>query len=85
MVAADRGVGIAEDLAQFGIAEQAANLVLDAFVEVGEFLADLGQLATGHVKDVTAAIDTAADRLGDGPEVFYRCEQLEKPLQSAIP
>ena len=41
VVAADGGVGIAEDLAQLGVAEQALDLVLHAFVEVGELLADL--------------------------------------------
>ena len=44
VVAADGGVGIAEDFAELGVAEQAADLVLDAFVHVGELLADLGQL-----------------------------------------
>ena len=44
VVAADGGVGIAEDLAELGVAEEAADLALDSLVDVGQFLADLGQL-----------------------------------------
>ena len=80
MCAADRRVGVAEDLAQLGVAEEALDDVLHALVHVGQLLADLGQLAAGHVEDVAAAIDAAADRLGDGAEVLDRGEQLDEPL-----
>ena len=43
VVAADGGVGIAEDLAELGIVEEPADLVLDALVHVADLLADLGQ------------------------------------------
>ena len=76
VIAADGGVGIAEDLAQLGIAEQPADLVLHALVDVGELLADLGQFAAGHVEDVAAAVDAAADRLGDRAQVLDRGEQV---------
>ena len=76
MIAADGGVGIAEDLAELRVAEQAADLVLDAVVHVGDLLADLGQLGAGHVEDVAAAVDAAGDRLGDRPEVLDRSEQV---------
>ena len=59
MIAADGGVGIAEDFAELGIAEQTADLVLDAVVHVGDLLADLGQFRAGHVEDVAAAVDAA--------------------------
>ena len=83
MIAADGGVGIAEDLAQFGVAEQAADLVLDALVDVGELLADLGQFPAGHVEDVAAAVDAAGDGLGDRPEVLDRGEQVDQAADSA--
>ena len=55
MVAAHGGVGIAKDLAQFGVAEEALDLVLDVLVEVGELLADGGERPTGHVENVAAS------------------------------
>ena len=79
VVAADGGVGIAEDLAKLRVAEHAADDLLDALVEVGELVANLGQLAAGHVEDVAPAVDAAGDRAGDVAHVLDGREQLDEP------
>ena len=78
MIAADGGVGIAEDLAQLRIAEQPANLVLHALVDIGRVSGGLGQLRAGHVEHVAAAVDAAADRLGHRPQVFDGASRSER-------
>ena len=45
VIAADRGVRIAQNLTQLGIAEKAFDLVLDALIDFHQLLANLGQLA----------------------------------------
>ncbi len=84
MIAADRGVGIAQDLAELGIAEQPFDLVLHALIHVGELLADLGQLRAGHVQDVAPAVDAAGDALGDEAQVFDRGQECDQPLEAVI-
>src|SRR5262249_9487268 len=80
VVAADGGVGVAEDLAEAGVAEQAADDVLDAVVDGLEPLADEGQLAAGAVEDVAAAVDAGGDGFRDGAEVLGWGEQLDQAL-----
>ncbi len=70
MIAVNGGVRIAEDAAQFGVAEQPPNLGLHLLVEVEELLANGREVAAGHVEHVAAAVDAAADGLADRAEIL---------------
>ncbi len=78
VVADDGGVGVAEDLPQLRVFQEALDDVLHALLDVGQLLPNLRQFAAGHVEDVAAAVDAAGDAAGDVAEVLDGGEQLDE-------
>ena len=72
MIAADGCIGIAQNLAQFRIAQQVLDAILHLVVDRRNLLPHLCQIWTRHVEHMAARVDTASDGFGDQPEIFDR-------------
>ena len=77
MVTVHRRVRVAENLSQFRVAEQSANLGFHPFIQIVQLLANGSEFPASHVEDVPAAVDAPANRLRHRPQVFDASEQLD--------
>jgi hypothetical protein len=84
VVAVDGRVRVAEDLPQFGVAQQPFDLPLHALVEFEEFLPYGREFTAGDVEDMGAAVDASADGPGDGAEIFDAAEEVDEAVQSLV-
>src|SRR6476619_6721789 len=78
MVAIHGRVGVAQNGSELRVAKEFFDLVLDAVFQAGQLLANLCQLGTRGVDDMSAAVDAAGDRLADGAQLLDRGEDLDQ-------